>query len=85
METANLKFYAPGLKEVLRSQGRSARWVAQQVGISETLISHAIYGRKTVTHDTARRIAEVLGVRFGLLFELPDGSEVLTPKEAVSA
>ena len=85
METTNLTFYAPGLKAVLREQGRSARWVAQKVGISETLISHAIYGRKTLTHATAKAISELLDVRFGLLFELPSGSDLQPSKETVAA
>lgn len=69
------QFRATGLHDTLRTQGRKARWLAEKAGVSESLLSHAMKGRRTVNATAANRIAELLGVPFFVLWELSDGDK----------
>jgi transcriptional regulator with XRE-family HTH domain len=65
------------IKPILAAQGRRQDWLAAQVGVSQTLISRLLSGKRTVDVDTAKRIANVLQVPFFVAFEFPNGSEML--------
>lgn len=69
------QFRATGLHDTLKTQGRKARWLAQKAGISESLLCHAMKGRRTVNATAANRIAELLGVPFFVLWKLSDGDQ----------
>ena len=56
------------VRETIRQQGRLARWVALQMGISESYLSKLLDGRRVWTPDLRRRVAEVLGVSESSLF-----------------
>jgi transcriptional regulator with XRE-family HTH domain len=60
---------------VLEKQGRKRRWLADQVGVSESLISHVLAGRHTVDRGQGERIAATLGVPFFVLFALRERSD----------
>jgi transcriptional regulator with XRE-family HTH domain len=57
------------LGEALAGQGRKGRWLAGQVGISESSISRLISGKQTVDEPVAKQIALILGTPFFVLFE----------------
>jgi transcriptional regulator with XRE-family HTH domain len=63
------RYTAARLGSVLAAQGRSQRWVARQVGVSESLLSHAQAGRRSLDRALAERVAVVLGVPFAMLFD----------------
>lgn len=60
---------ATGLKNVLESQGRKKRWLADQVRLSESYLGRVIAGTRTISQGDAERIAATLGLPLFLLFE----------------
>ena len=64
------------LGETLDAQGRHQRWVAKKVGVSESLLSKARTGERTVDGAIAERIATLLGVPFGMLCDLQEGPNI---------
>jgi transcriptional regulator with XRE-family HTH domain len=64
------RYRSTNLAAVIKGQGRFQRWLAGQVGISESLISKVALGQRTLDRRRAERVAEVLGVPFFVLFEL---------------
>lgn len=79
------RFTAANLGAVLRDQGRFQRWLARQVGVSESLISYVIRGERTLGKREAERISQILGVPFFLLFDLRYRSENGTNPEVRDA
>lgn len=75
------RFGAGNLEAVLVEQGRMQNWVAQQAGISESLISKVLKGQRTLSKPDAERVARVLGVPFFMLFNLRDRSTNGTDSE----
>jgi transcriptional regulator with XRE-family HTH domain len=63
------RYVSTNLAAVLEAQGRMRRWLAERVGVSESLISKVLSGKKTVDQALGERIAEALGVPFNVLFE----------------
>lgn len=70
---SNLRYSGMNIRAVLDTQGRRQDWLAEQVGISDALLSMAINGKRTLGADVAKRIATVLGVPFFVIFESPIG------------
>lgn len=68
---------------MMAAQGRMVDWLARQVGVHPSLISHAIAGRRTVGEATANRVAMVLGVPLFFAFELTDGSKSVPDSQSV--
>lgn len=64
------------IKPVLAAQGRMARWLAAQVGISESHLSRMMSGERPVPEETAQRIAAAVQVPFFVLFDSPDGHDL---------
>ena len=64
-----VQYRATNLKAVIRSQGRTKRWVAAQVGVSESHLHRVADGERLTTEVKANEIAELLGVPLFLLFE----------------
>lgn len=71
----NLRYSGTNIRAVLDAQGRRQDWLADQVGISDALLSMAINGKRTLGAGVAKRIATVLGVPFFVIFESPIGRE----------
>lgn len=69
------RYIGTRIAPVLQVQGRKARWLAARVGVSESMISKIAAGDRFAGEELASRIAEVLGVEIGMLFELHDRSE----------
>lgn len=67
----------PELTAAIEDQGRRYVWLADRVGISTPLLSLALSGKRTVSHDVAARIASELAVSFATVFEeaIPTAAE----------
>jgi len=50
-------------------QGRRKDWLAAQAGVSPSLLSHALAGRRSVSEAVAGRMAAALQVPVFLVFE----------------
>lgn len=72
MSTTTNRYRSKILGQTLDSQGRKGRWLAGQVGISESSISRLISGKQTVDEGVAKQIALILGSPFFVLFEYAD-------------
>lgn len=71
METATAteaRFTARNLHKVMRDHGRRSDWVASQVGIHPSLMSHIARGRRSVDAGRAEAIAKALGVTIESIF-----------------
>jgi transcriptional regulator with XRE-family HTH domain len=66
---------------VMKEQGRTKRWLAQRIGVSESLVGKVISGDRTMPEYKARLAAAALGLPFGVLFELRDGGILLPAEE----
>jgi plasmid maintenance system antidote protein VapI len=77
----NERYVAANLLLVLREQGRLQKWVAKQIGVTESMISHVLKGRKTLSRSQAERVSQVLGVPFFVLFNLCEGSTIASEEQ----
>jgi len=57
------------LRSLLEMQGRRKDWLAAQAGVSPSLLSHALAGRRSVSEHVAERMAAALQVPVFLVFE----------------
>lgn len=81
--TATTRYRAVTLDRELSNQGRRKDWLAEQVGVHPSIISHLLAGRRTADSRLARAIADALNVDdIFLLFELPDGNKNVTSEQA---
>lgn len=88
MKMMNEQFFAPGLQEAMRVQGRTMAWLARQVGVDAPLLTHATRRRRTVSLEVAEKISMLIGVPFSALFESPHGATTSandSTKETVAA
>ncbi len=65
----NIRYRTNRIGPVLREQGRKQRWLADRVGVHESIVSDWVKGKRTVDAHRAGLIAEILGVPFSLLFD----------------
>lgn len=79
------RLWATQLGTVIRTQDRTARWVAQQAGLSESYLSRIITGVFPLGEERAQTIADLLGVPLFLVFEVTDVSRNDASKEQVAA
>jgi len=67
------------IAQTLRAQGRTQRWLAAQLGVSESLLSRYLHGHRPMPAHVVRRAAAGLGVPEPFLRshgqDLPDGSD----------
>lgn len=84
MET-NRRLKATQLEEVIRSQGRTKRWLAGRVGLSESYLGRIVNGTFPVREEKAARIADELGVPLFLVFELTDVRHSISIQEEVAS
>jgi transcriptional regulator with XRE-family HTH domain len=78
------RYVSTNLAAVLEAQGRMRRWLAERVGVSESLISKVLARTKTVDQALGERIADVLGVPFSVLFEFHERNTSDSRTERVS-
>ncbi len=57
------------LKQVIDETGRKKGWVAEKMGVSNSLVSLWISGNRRVLQKYRKRLAEVLGVPYSFLWE----------------
>ncbi len=76
------RYSATRLAEVLEDQGRKQRWLASQIGIHESIVSDWINGRRTLSEDRAKQVAEALAIDFYLLFPVPNGTDSVSSEAA---
>ncbi len=62
------RYHTIRIGPTLKEQGRKQRWLADQVGIHESVVSDWVNGRRTVDELRARQISKIMGVPFILLF-----------------
>lgn len=67
-------FKANEIDRLLAEEGRKSRWLANQVGISESHLSRIVSGERRISESLAKRIAEAIGAPLFLAFELTDVS-----------
>ncbi len=79
---APIYYATPRLRETINLQGRKANWLAAQVNWSKFMMCHAMARRRPVPADRGQVMAAILGVPFGVLFELADANGSVSPSEA---
>jgi transcriptional regulator with XRE-family HTH domain len=77
----NQRYTATYLGDVLETQGRKQRWLAERIGVSGGYVSLIIGGERSVDRDTGERIAALLDVPFFLLFSLGKQSTSISHRE----
>lgn len=71
------------LEAIMQAQGRRQTWLAQQVGVSVSMINHILKGRKPLTPKMGYKIARALGIPLIILErDIHEGNEMMTPEEA---
>ena len=63
------------LEQVLAAQGRRKDWLAAQAGVSPSLVSHVLAGRRTIANDVAERMAAALQVPVFVAFDRSSGPD----------
>ena len=58
----NQKNYS-SVKEMINHSGLKQRFLAKQLGISETMLSHQLAGRRKMNYDNIKQLAKLLRVR----------------------
>lgn len=70
------------LGEILKEQGRTQRWLARRIGVSDALLSLVISGQRTFTPEAAEKVAQTLNLPlFFLADSLPVGRISDAPME----
>ena len=54
---------AKNLKDVIIFSGLKQRYLAMQLGVSETMLSHQIAGRRRMTNQQTKNLAKLLKVK----------------------
>jgi hypothetical protein len=72
------------LRTRILEQGRSFRWVAQQIELSDSHFNRVLSGERWVTEANARMVAAILGTDFDVLWKVPTGTE-MAPKGVLVA
>lgn len=78
------RYDATLLTQFLRDQGRKQRWLAERLGVHESLVSEWVNGHRSISEHRARQIAAILGVPFYLLFPVTKETENVT-SEAIAS
>ena len=55
------------LKEILKERGKTAKWLAKELDVSEVAISNITRGKNYPTYDLLERMAQVLNVKMSTL------------------
>lgn len=60
------------LRDAVTRTGRRLNWIAAQLGVSRSHLSHILAGRRTISEADARVLVALIGGEFSVLFELSD-------------
>jgi len=72
-ELAGRRYFATDqLKIRIREQGRHNRFVANQIGVSDSHFSRVLTGERWVTEEHARVVADLLQTDFSVLWKVSD-------------
>ena len=63
-----IRYHTIQIGPALKEQGRKQRWLADRIGVHESVVSDWVNGRRTVDQHRAKQIAEVMDIPFYLLF-----------------
>lgn len=55
------------LKEILKERGKTAKWLANELDVTEVAISNIVRGKNYPTYDLLERMAHVLNVKISTL------------------
>jgi transcriptional regulator with XRE-family HTH domain len=77
-------FRATKLASVMDAQGRKARWLATEVGISESHLSRVLKGERLISEPLANKIADKLQMPLFLVFEFTSVNSSLRMESAVA-
>lgn len=69
------------IAETLSSQGRKQKWLAAQIGVTESFMSKVIAGHRRLQPQAAARVAEVLGLPLFLLSDFHGAEESFSVSE----
>jgi DNA-binding XRE family transcriptional regulator len=69
------RYIATGLAPSIAAQGLLKSWVAKQAGIKPWTLTRILNGERTAEEEIARRLATVLRMDFGMLFEHSDDAQ----------
>jgi len=48
------------IQEKIKEMGLKQKWVAEQIGVSETLFAHQIAGRRTISKSQIKLLSKIL-------------------------
>lgn len=68
------------INEQLKSQGKSREWLAQQTGLSSSMIGHMLTGNRNIIPKRMVQIAQALKVSPNVLMKDPAKEERFTVK-----
>ena len=55
------------LKEILKERGKTAKWLASELNVTEVAISNIVRGKNYPTYDLLEHMAKVLNVKMSTL------------------
>ena len=55
------------LKEILKERGKTAKWLASELDVTEVAISNIVRGKNYPTYDLLEHMAQVLNVKMSTL------------------
>lgn len=68
--------------DLMEAQGRKARWVAGQAGISESHLSRIVSGERRISEQLATRLASIIQVPLFLAFDFTSVNESALERSA---
>jgi transcriptional regulator with XRE-family HTH domain len=70
------RYVATNFWKVLKRQGRTIRWLASEVGVSENYISQMKHGRRSIPESFATKASRALALPIDVLFSPPELHDV---------
>ena len=67
------------IKEILKTKGNTAVWLASEIGMTQPNMSNVVNGKVMPSVETLGKIATALQVPITELFEQPQSNEVNCP------
>lgn len=78
------RYRSVGVGDALDRKLLRRDWLANEIGVHHSLVTHIISGRRTVDVERASKIAAALALPFGELFELSSETESVSSRELVA-
>jgi len=75
-DIARRRYFATDhLKTAIEHQGRTFRWVARQIGVSDSHFNRVLSGERWVSEERARLVAALLSLDFCLLWKVAESTK----------